>query len=78
MKMVLHYKKVKGSTPDATQGALMPFTRSQARELRVLQGLFMKRDAPECIMEPSPGFHVFMIAWDDERKEKEQVGHATL
>ena len=35
-----------------------PFTRSQARELQRLQGVFMKMDAVELVANSAKGVHV--------------------
>ncbi|MCD9646148.1 hypothetical protein HAX54_035716, partial [Datura stramonium] len=49
-----------------------PFTRSQARELRDLQGLFMKKEALEYIWEMSKGFHVWIVAWEEKGTQDDQ------
>uniref|UniRef100_M1B6A8 Uncharacterized protein n=1 Tax=Solanum tuberosum TaxID=4113 RepID=M1B6A8_SOLTU len=42
------------------------FTRSQARDLQALQGLFMKIDVLEHTLMSSQGFHVMKIALEDK------------
>lgn len=54
---------------DETQG---PQGLSQGVELQDWQGLFMKYDALECIMEYSQGLHVFGIAFEGAYVEKEE------
>uniref|UniRef100_M1DWC9 Uncharacterized protein n=1 Tax=Solanum tuberosum TaxID=4113 RepID=M1DWC9_SOLTU len=50
-----------------------PFTRSQARELQRMQGLFMKLEVLELILMAKKGFHVWKIAWGSEGKKVEET-----
>ncbi|XP_059312037.1 uncharacterized protein LOC132063495 [Lycium ferocissimum] len=61
---------------DTIQVASRPFTRIQARELQALRRLFMKRDTLEYTLEPSRGFQVLMIAWEDGMEKSEEYGYA--
>ncbi|MCD7470998.1 hypothetical protein HAX54_011258, partial [Datura stramonium] len=63
---------------DEIQVPLRPFTRSQARDLQVIQGLFMLKEVLDSIWETSKGFHMWIIALEEEKEEdgqkKEECG----
>ncbi|XP_059283567.1 uncharacterized protein LOC132037124 [Lycium ferocissimum] len=61
---------------DTNRVASRPFTKSQARGLQALQGLFMKRDVLEYTLEPSRGFQVLMIASEEGMEKSGEDGYA--
>lgn len=56
------FEKFDATISYASQVPSMSFPRSQARDLQLLQGLFMKIDVLEYTLMPTRGFHVFMVA----------------
>lgn len=67
---------------DETQGPPRPFARpftgNQAHELQDQQGLSMKKNSLERILESSRVFDVLMISFDGEYIEKKEEDYALL
>lgn len=58
------------SLHDVNLIASKPFTRSQARELQALQGLFSKMEVVEYISGPSKGFYIMLVELEGEARKE--------